>query len=250
MEGWLIASSSCAARTGPSHRPRAAGRAPAATRRRRSRPARALAAARRARAPRASSGERAAPRRRRAATKGSARVDAGEPACPSAADRGRIFAREAGGRHPQPATGPRLCARCQSARLTRWAVGRRPRSTSKTFQACRRVTTPTQAAHDATLCAVSQSPRKGGRTRASASATRRSSRARGRRIRPHRRSPRRQTRHSTQHASDAPTRPRSRIAPARTSENAVSRTCPASRRPWGSSSAWLAAQILGTCSAP
>ena len=31
------------------------------------------------------------------------------------------------------------------------------------------------------------------------------------------------------------------------SENALSRTCPAPRRAMGSSSAWLAAQILGTC---
>jgi YidC/Oxa1 family membrane protein insertase len=68
-----------------SHRPQAEGRAPAATRRRRSRPARALAAARRARAPRADSGERAAPRRRRAATRTSAPVDAGERARPSPA---------------------------------------------------------------------------------------------------------------------------------------------------------------------
>jgi hypothetical protein len=34
------------------------------------------------------------------------------------------------------------------------------------------------------------------------------------------------------------------------SENALSRTCPAPRRAMGSSSAWLAAQILEGCSAP
>src|SRR3954469_15539931 len=28
-----------------------------------------------------------------------------------------MFVRQAGGRHPQPATGPKLCARCQSARF-------------------------------------------------------------------------------------------------------------------------------------
>jgi NAD(P)-dependent dehydrogenase (short-subunit alcohol dehydrogenase family) len=41
-----------------------------------------------------------------------------------------------------------------------------------------------------------------------------------------------------------------RCANRSTSENALSRTCPAPRRPMGSSSAWLAAAILGTCCAP
>jgi hypothetical protein len=37
----------------------------------------------------------------------------------------RPFVRQAGGRHPQPATGPKLCARCQSARLGFRVPGRR-----------------------------------------------------------------------------------------------------------------------------
>ena len=46
---------------------------------------------------------------------------------------GRMFVRQAGGRHPQPVTGPKLCARCQSARF-----GARGGSCPASFRDCER----------------------------------------------------------------------------------------------------------------
>src|SRR5215218_1734344 len=116
VAGWLISSSRCAARTGPSHRPRAAGRAPAATRRRRSRPARAgpQQGGLTPRGPAAAS-ERppagAAPPQEEAL--GSTPVSGVTLGSPTA---GRMCVQEADGRHPHPAAAPKLCASSRASR--------------------------------------------------------------------------------------------------------------------------------------
>jgi YidC/Oxa1 family membrane protein insertase len=110
-----------------------------------------------ARAPRASSGERAAPRRRRAATRTSAPVDAGERARPSELTAaGCSSDKPAQDIHNSPPV--RSYARTSTAHDRRaWAAGRGPRSTSKMVRACREGDDArAQEAHDAALRAVPQ----------------------------------------------------------------------------------------------
>jgi YidC/Oxa1 family membrane protein insertase len=110
-----------------------------------------------ARAPRASSGERAAPRRRRAATRTSAPVDAGERARPSELTAaGCSSDKPAQDIHNPPPV--RSYARTSTAHDRRaWAAGRGPKSTSKMVRACREGDDArAQEAHDAALRAVPQ----------------------------------------------------------------------------------------------
>jgi len=70
-----------------------------------------------------------------------------------------MFVRQAGGRHPQPAAGPKLWRTPTAHDRRAWAAGRGPRSTSKMIQACREGDDAhAQAAHDAALGAVPQAP--------------------------------------------------------------------------------------------
>src|SRR4051794_33455063 len=74
-----------------------------------------------------------------------------------------MFVRQAGGRHPQPAAGPKLWRTPTAHDRRAWAAGRGPRSTSKMIRACREGDDAhAQAAHDAALGAVPQAPREVG----------------------------------------------------------------------------------------
>src|SRR3954451_24452304 len=71
-----------------------------------------------------------------------------------------MFVRQAGGRHPQRAAGPKLWRTPTGHDRRAWAAGRGPRSTSKMIRACREGDDAhAQAAHDAALGAVLQAPR-------------------------------------------------------------------------------------------
>src|SRR3954454_3296049 len=74
-----------------------------------------------------------------------------------------MFVRQAGGRHPQPAAGPKLWRTPTAHDRRAWAAGRGPRPTSNMTRACREGDDAhAQAAHDAALGAVPQAPREVG----------------------------------------------------------------------------------------
>src|SRR3954451_14293528 len=74
-----------------------------------------------------------------------------------------MFVRQAGGRHPQRAAGPKLWRTPTAHDRRAWAAGRGPRSTSKIIRACREGDDAhAQAAQDAALGAVPHAPREVG----------------------------------------------------------------------------------------